>query len=37
MAVRDLVDLGRAVGSGDLSRAAGIPSGWLRALRLRRQ
>lgn len=36
MAVRDLVDLGRAVGSGDLSRAAGIPSGWARALRLRR-
>jgi N-acetylglucosaminyl-diphospho-decaprenol L-rhamnosyltransferase len=33
MAVRDLVDLGRAVGSGDFSRAAGIPSGWLRALR----
>ncbi|HEX5715927.1 MAG TPA: glycosyltransferase [Thermoanaerobaculia bacterium] len=37
MAVRDLLDLGRALGSGDLSRAAGIPSGWLRALRLRRQ
>jgi N-acetylglucosaminyl-diphospho-decaprenol L-rhamnosyltransferase len=37
MAVRDLLDLARAFGSGDLSRAAGIPSGWLRALRLRRQ
>ena len=36
MAVRDLVDLGRALGSGDLSRAAGIPAGWARALRLRR-
>ena len=36
MAVRDLVDLTRALGRGDLSRAAGIPSGWLRALRLRR-
>lgn len=33
MAVRDLVDLVRAVGSGDLSRAAGIPAGWARALR----
>ena len=33
MAVRDLADLTRALGRGDLSRAAGIPSGWLRALR----
>lgn len=36
MAVRDLVDLGRALGAGDLSLAAGIPAGWARALRLRR-
>jgi len=36
MAVRDLLDLGRAVGSGDLARAAGIPAGWLRAARLRK-
>jgi GT2 family glycosyltransferase len=35
MAARDLIDLVRAVGSGDLARAAGIPSGWFRALRLR--
>jgi len=35
MAVRDLLDLARAVGTGDLSRAAGIPSGWARALRHR--
>ena len=35
MAVRDLVDLARALGSGDLSRAAGIPSGWVRAFRNR--
>ena len=37
MAVRDLIDLARAVGSGDLSRAAGIPSGWVRALRESRE
>lgn len=37
MAVRDLVDLARALGRGDLSRAAGIPSGWLRALRKGRE
>ena len=36
MAARDLVDLTRALGRGDFSRAAGIPSGWARALRLRR-
>jgi GT2 family glycosyltransferase len=35
MAVRDLVDLTRALGSGDLSRAAGIPGGWVRAFRNR--
>lgn len=37
MAVRDLADLARALGRGDLSRAAGIPSGWLRALRKGRE
>lgn len=35
MAARDLLDLVRALGRGDLSRAVGIPSGWIRALRLR--
>jgi GT2 family glycosyltransferase len=35
MAVRDLLDLGHALGSGDLARAAGIPAGWVRAFRNR--
>jgi GT2 family glycosyltransferase len=33
MALRDLLDLGQAFASGDFARAAGIPSGWARALR----
>lgn len=32
MAARDLADLARAIGSGDLSRLVGIKTGWLRAL-----
>jgi N-acetylglucosaminyl-diphospho-decaprenol L-rhamnosyltransferase len=34
MALRDLLDLGQALVSGDLPRVAGIPSGWARAFRL---
>jgi GT2 family glycosyltransferase len=33
MALRDLLDLARAVAAGDLARAAGIPAGWARSLR----
>jgi GT2 family glycosyltransferase len=36
MAVRDVLDLARALASGDLARSAGIPAGWARALRHRR-
>lgn len=35
MAARDLLDLGHALLSGDLAQAAGIPAGWVRALRVR--
>lgn len=33
MLLRDVLDLARAVGSGDLARASGIAAGWARAVR----